>query len=158
MSLRDVRPEDLDEFFTHQQDEQANVMSVFAPRSPSDRGVFDFHWAALLADPDAQVRTIADEDDRAAGALVCTSEDGAHELSFWVAREHWGRGLTTAAVEEFLAEFPERPVVAHVATDNVGSQKVLARHGFEVTGERRVFSNARAEVVTELVMEHRAQD
>lgn len=59
--LRDVRPEDLDEFFLHQQDEQANLMSAFAPRNPRDRGVFDYHWAHLLGDEDTVVRTIEHE-------------------------------------------------------------------------------------------------
>lgn len=153
MSLRDVRPEDLDEFFAHQQDDEANVMSAFAPRNPKDRGVFDYHWAHLLNDEKTQVKTIQDEQGRAAGALVCSREGGVPELSFWTAREYWGQGLTTAAVDEFLAEFTERPVRAHVPADNVGSQKVLKRRGFEVVGEEKVFSNARAEVVTEEILE-----
>lgn len=153
MSLRDVRPEDLDEFFAHQQDDEANVMSAFAPRNPKDWGVFDYHWAQLLGDERTLVKTIQDEQGRAAGALVCSREGGVPELSFWTAREYWGQGLTTAAVDEFLAEFSERPVRAHVPTDNVGSQKVLKRRGFEVVGEEKVFSNARAEVVTEEILE-----
>ena len=153
MSLRDVRPEDLDEFFAHQQDDEANVMSAFAPRNPKDRGVFDYHWAQLLGDERTLVKTIQDEQGRAAGALVCSREGGVPELSFWTAREYWGQGLTTAAVDEFLAEFSERPVRAHVPTDNVGSQKVLKRRGFEVVGEEKVFSNARAAVVVEHVLE-----
>lgn len=153
MSLRDVRPEDLDEFFAHQQDDEANVMSAFAPRNPRDRGVFDYHWTHLLHDADTRVRTIQDASGRAAGALVCSREDGVPELSFWTAREYWGQGLTTAAVDEFLAEFTERPVRAHVPADNVGSLKVLTRRGFVRVGQEQVFSNARAEIVTEEVLE-----
>ena len=103
MLLRDVRPEDLDEFFLHQQDEQANLMSAFAPRNPRDRGVFDYHWAHLLGDEDTVVRTIEHE-GRAVGALVCTQQDGVGELSFWTAQDYWGLGLTTAAVDRFLEE------------------------------------------------------
>ena len=155
MTLRDVRPEDLDEFFVHQQDELANIMSAFAPRNPRDRGVFDYHWAHLLSADDVCVHTI-DTGGHAAGALVCgRDEDGVAELSFWTAQEFWGQGLTTAAVDEFLESFTERPIRAHVPSDNLGSQKVLSRRGFHVVGENKVFSNARAEIVTELVMELR---
>ncbi|MDO4240688.1 GNAT family N-acetyltransferase [Micrococcus sp.] len=152
MPLRDVRSADLDEFFLHQQDERANVMSAFAPRNPADRGVFDYHWAQLLADPDTTVQTIEHE-GRPAGALVCSRVDGVDELSFWTAREFWGRGLTTAAVDEFLASHTRRPVRAHVPEDNAGSVKVLTRRGFEKVGEEKVFSNARAAVVVEHVLE-----
>lgn len=155
--LRDVRPEDLDEFFLHQQDEQANLMSAFAPRNPRDRGVFDYHWAHLLGDEDTVVRTIEHE-GRAVGALVCIQQDGVGELSFWTAQDYWGLGLTTAAVDRFLEEHTARPLRAHVPEDNVGSVKVLSRRGFETVGEEKVFSNARAEVITELVMELPAAD
>ena len=75
------------------------------------------------------------------------------ELSFWTAREFWGQGITTSAVDAFLASFAERPVRAHVPADNVGSQKILTRRGFAVVGEDKTFSNARSEVVTELIMQ-----
>lgn len=152
MPLREVRPEDLDEFFLHQQDEAANQMSGFAPRNPEDRGVFDYHWASLLADPRTQAHTITHE-GKAAGALICTEHDGVAELSFWTAQEYWGLGLTTSAVDEFLRAHPQRPVRARVPEDNGGTVKVLSRRGFEVVGEEKVFSNARAAVVTELIME-----
>ena len=152
MPLRDVRSADLDEFFLHQQDERANLMSAFAPRNPADRGVFDYHWAHLLGDPDTTVQTIEHE-GRAAGALVCSRVDGVDELSFWTAQDYWGLGLTTAAVDAFLREHTRRPLRAHVPEDNAGSVKVLSRRGFETVGQERVFSNARAEVITELVME-----
>lgn len=152
MLLREIRAQDLDQFFLHQQDEQANLMSAFAPRNPRDRGVFDYHWDQLLADRSAQVRTIEHE-GRAVGAIVCVERDGVGELSFWTAQDYWGLGLTTAAVDRFLEEHTRRPLRAHVPEDNVGSVKVLSRRGFEEVGQERVFSNARAEVITELVME-----
>ncbi|MGC5048329.1 GNAT family N-acetyltransferase [Micrococcus porci] len=152
MPLRDVRPDDLDAFFLHQQDERANLMSAFAPRNPSDRGVFDYHWAHLLGDDATEVRTI-EHAGRPVGALVCTRVDGVDELSFWVAREFWGQGLTTSAVDGFLSTHRERPVRAHVPEDNLGSVKVLTRRGFREVGREKVFSNARAEVVEELILE-----
>lgn len=155
MILREVRSADVDEFFLQQQDEQANVMAAFAPRNPRDRGVFDFHWSALLRDENSVVYTI-EHDGEVAGALVCAGLHEVPELSFWTARQFWGQGITTAAVDEFLAGFTPRPVRAHVPADNIGSQKVLTRRGFAVVDEVKAFSNARAEVVTELVLELKA--
>ena len=97
MQLREVRSEDLDRFFEHQQDPEANQMAAFAPRNPQDRGVFDYHWSRLLNDPDTQVWTI-EEDGRVAGALIVSGIGSVPELSFWTAREFWGQGITTSAV------------------------------------------------------------
>ena len=121
--LRDVRPEDLDEFFLHQQDEQANLMSAFAPRNPRDRGVFDYHWAHLLGDEDTVVRTIEHE-GRAVGALVCTQQDGVGELSFWTAQDYWGLGLTTAAMVQSAFTAPH--VTEFLQVDVTETMELLA--------------------------------
>ncbi|AXR73832.1 MULTISPECIES: GNAT family N-acetyltransferase [Auritidibacter] len=152
MILREVRTEDLDEFFVHQQDTLANLMAAFAPRNPQDRGVFDFHWNSLLHDENTIVRTI-EENGQVAGALICLNIDEIPELSFWTAREFWDQGITTAAVDQFLEDFQQRPIRAMVPADNAGSQKVLTRRGFEKIGEEQSFSNARAEIITEDVLE-----
>ncbi|VXB10991.1 RimJ/RimL family protein N-acetyltransferase [Citricoccus sp. K5] len=152
VQLREVRSEDLDYFFEHQQDPEANLMAAFAPRSPQDRGVFDYHWSRLLEDPTTKVRTI-EQDGQVAGAVVVSGIGEEPELSFWTAREYWGQGITTSAVDALLEAFTDRPLRAHVPADNIGSQKILTRRGFSVVGEDKNFSNARSEVVTELIMQ-----
>ena len=112
------------------------------------------HGYALLHDDRVQVRAI-EHGGRAVGALICAEDEGGAELSFWTAREVWGQGLTTAALQEFLGSYPTRPVRAHVPEDNAGTMKVLSRLGFQEVGREQVFSNARAAVITELVMELR---
>lgn len=152
MQLREVRSEDLDYFFEHQQDPEANLMAAFAPRNPQDRGVFDYHWSLLLDDPATRVRTI-EQDGKVAGAVVVAGIGTEPELSFWTSRDYWGQGITTSAVDALLESFTERPLRALVPADNIGSQKILTRRGFSVVGEDKSFSNARSEVVTELVMQ-----
>jgi RimJ/RimL family protein N-acetyltransferase len=152
VQLRDVRSSDLDYFFKHQQDPEANQMAAFAPRNPQDRGVFDYHWSRLLEDPATEVRTI-EHDGQVAGAVIVSGIGTEPELSFWTAREYWGQGITTSAVDALLAGFTDRPLRAHVPADNIGSQKILSRRGFAVVGEDKTFSNARSEVVTELIMQ-----
>ncbi|MGL3806640.1 GNAT family N-acetyltransferase [Paeniglutamicibacter sp. R2-26] len=152
MQLRPIQPEDLDQFFEHQQDPEANLMAAFTARNPADRGVFDHHWNLILNDPSVIVRTIGHEGEVAGSILVFENED-VPEISFWTARRFWGKGITTSAVDAFLAEYTKRPLRARVPQDNIGSIKVLERRGFKVVDESSDFSNARAAVVKEFIME-----
>lgn len=152
VNLRPVEPADLDWFFEHQQDPEANIMAGFTAKNPSDRGVFDHHWSSMLSDPEVTVRTI-EHDGNVVGSVMAYPNDGYPEISFWTDKAYWSRGVTTSAVDAFLAEFSQRPIRARVVTDNIGSKKVLERRGFQVVGEAEGFANARAAVVKELIME-----
>lgn len=152
MQLRPIEPGDLDQFFEHQQDPAANLMAAFTARNPADRGVFDHHWNAILNDSSVIVRTIEHEGEVAGSILVFENEE-VPEISFWTASRFWGKGITTSAVDAFLADYVARPLRARVPQDNIGSIKVLERRGFKVIGEASDFSNARAAVVKEFIME-----
>lgn len=152
MKLRPVEPGDLDRFFEQQLDPEANEMAAFTAKNPSDRGVFDYHWGLMLRDPQTVVRTI-EQDGQVAGSIVMYPNQGVPEISFWTAKEFWGQGITTAAVDAFLQEFPARPVRARVVTDNIGTQKILERRGFVKIGESKDFANARSAIVAEDILE-----
>lgn len=154
ITLRDVQPADLDQFFAFQQDADAAHMAGFAPTNPRDRGIFDHHWSQLLNDRDSMVRTI-DVGGEAAGSIAVYRDDNVHEVMFWTDKQFWGQGVTTSAVDQFLSEFTQRPLRARVVVDNAGSLKILKSRGFVEIGEEQVFSNARAEVVTEKLLELR---
>lgn len=152
MKLREVQPGDLDSFFEHQQDPEAMEMAAFTAKNPADRGVFNYHWSLMLKDPNTFIRTI-EVDGEVAGNIVAYPYEDAHEISFWTDKKYWDKGITTSAVDAFLAEFTPRPLRARVVTDNVGSKKILDRRGFVVIGENEDFANARAAVVKEYIME-----
>jgi len=141
----------LDAFFAHQQEPEANLMAAYQARNPADRAVFDHHWNSILNDPSVLVRTIEDDGDVVGSILVFDGE--TPEINFWTSTKYWGKGITTSAVDAFLAEYTKRPLTAHVVQDNLGSIKVLERRGFKTVGTEQIFSNARAEVVTENVMQ-----
>ncbi|KAL9232671.1 hypothetical protein vseg_007753 [Gypsophila vaccaria] len=66
------------------------------------------------------------------------------ELGYLLAREYWGRGIATWAVQAVLSTiFEEREglerVEALVDVENVGSQKVLEKVGFVKEGVLRKF-------------------
>jgi RimJ/RimL family protein N-acetyltransferase len=128
--LRAVREDDLPIFFEHQNDPEANRMASFDAR---ERAPFMAHWAKILGDGTGMVRTI-EFDGQVAGNIVSWEHDGEHDVGYWVGREHWGKGVATAALSAFLDELRTRPLRAHVATHNLGSIRVLEKCGFERTG------------------------
>lgn len=154
ITLREVQSSDLDQFFLFQQDADAAHMAGFAPTNPKDRGIFDHHWGELLNSEATIVRTI-DADGQPVGSFAAFEDEGVREIMFWTDKQFWGRGITTTALDIFLREFPERPVQARVVTDNLGTLKILQSRGFQQIGEESTFSNARAQVVQEKVLELR---
>jgi RimJ/RimL family protein N-acetyltransferase len=124
--LRDVLEEDLPVFFEHQADPVANRMAAFPPR---DRDAFTAHWAKILADEAITKKTIL-VDGQVAGNVVSFDWDGRREVGYWVGREHWGKGVATKALAQFLRTMKRRPLHARVAKHNLGSLRVLEKCGF----------------------------
>jgi RimJ/RimL family protein N-acetyltransferase len=131
VELRPVAPGDLPVFFEHQRDAEAVRMAQFPPR---DRPAFDAHWAKTLADETVVLRTVL-VDGEVAGNVVSFYGGPGREVGYWIGREHWGRGVATAALRLFLAELHERPLVATVAADNLASVRVLEKVGFVRVGD-----------------------
>ncbi len=152
ITLRAVEATDLDEFFSHQLDPRANHMAAFGAKNPSDRGVFDHHWQDILNDPLISVRTIL-SDGEVVGSILAYHDGEVPEISYWIDRSHWGKGITTAAVGQFLEEVSERPVRARAVADNIGSIRILERWGFAEIGQTQGFAVARGAVVEEVVLE-----
>ena len=149
--LRPLLSADLDVFFRMEQDREANRIAAFTVKDPTDRGRFDARWTVLREDPQVTARTIL-VGGRVAGSISTYVEDGEHELTYWIGREFWGRGVATKALRAILAEVPDRPMHARTAKDNIGSLTVLRRCGFEVVSEDSSFANGRGEVVEEFIL------
>ena len=130
VELRDVRDDDLETFFLHQQDPVAAQMAAMPSR---DRDVFLAHWARIRADPSNVLRTVL-ADGVVAGNIVSWEQDGQRLLGYWIGREHWGRGIATAALGLLVGQLPDRPLHAHVAVANTGSVRVLRKCGFQPAG------------------------
>ncbi len=149
--LRDVRDGDLDVFFEHWTDPEANRMAAFTSENPHDREAFDARWARLRANPEMTTQTI-ELDGEVVGTVSSWSQDGNREVTYWLGREHWGKGLATRALEAFLAVETTRPLHAAAAADNAGSIRVLEKCGFERAGEGRGFATARGEEIDEVFL------
>jgi RimJ/RimL family protein N-acetyltransferase len=154
VTLRDVTFEDLPIFFEYQSDPEANRMAAFPARQRPD---FMAHWEMILRDPEVMVKTIV-VDGQVAGSLVCWEAQGQREVGYWLGREFWGQGVATRALGEFLLGVEFRPLHAHVARNNLASQRVLQKRGFRVMGEDTVLDSVMGEVVEELILSLEAGD
>jgi RimJ/RimL family protein N-acetyltransferase len=128
--VRPVEDDDLPIFLAHQDDPIAAAMAAFPTRAPD---AFYEHWAIIRADPTNVTRTIV-ADGEVVGDIVSWLHDGRREVGYWIGRGHWGKGFATAALRLLLTEIADRPVTAHIALDNIGSQRVVEKCGFVRVG------------------------
>jgi len=151
--LRDVVDDDLPLFFEFQLDPDANHMAAFIARDPTDREAFTAHWNKILVEPTCIIRTIVC-DGEVVGSVSSYEESGRPEVTYWIGRAHWGKGIATRALTAFLEQVnATRPIYARVAKDNPGSRRVLEKCGFQVIGETKGFAKARGEEIEELLLE-----
>jgi RimJ/RimL family protein N-acetyltransferase len=151
VALRPVEDADLGRFFAHMQDPEALRMAAFTPKDPADRAAFDAHWRRILGDAAILNRTIL-ADGAVAGHVASFLMEGGREVTYWIDRALWGRGVATAALRAFLEVDPIRPLHARAAKDNLGSLRVLEKCGFRAVGEDRGFANARNAEIEECLL------
>lgn len=149
--LRDVIEDDLPIFFEQQQDSQANYMAAFTAESPSDRDAFMAHWEKILSKDTSSTKTILAE-EKVVGHVLSFEQFGNSEVSYWLGREHWGKGIATIALAMFLDLVEVRPLYARAVKDNLGSVRVLEKCGFAIVGEDKGFANARGQEVEEFIL------
>jgi RimJ/RimL family protein N-acetyltransferase len=118
-----------------------------AGTKPRDWPTFQARWKEILADPDGSVTGVTPRvilaDGELAGAVNIAPQDGCDAIGYWIAREHWGRGIATRAVALMLGEFTRRPLLATAAGHNHPSIRVLEKNGFVVVSRRMTPETAR---------------
>jgi len=153
LNLREVTDADLGVFFENERDPEAVQMAAFTPKDPEDHEAFSAHWTKILSMPTVIARTI-ESNGQVLGTVLSYEESGEPEVTYWIGKEHWGRGVATRALGLFLSEVDtRRPMRARAAKDNVASIRVLEKCGFRVVGEATGFANARGAEIEELVLE-----
>jgi RimJ/RimL family protein N-acetyltransferase len=149
--LREVRDEDLAVLFEQWADPIAVQMAAFTTPDQMDRDAFERRWSRLRADDTILARAIVVDGD-VAGTIASWGGADEREVTYWIGRAHWGRGIATAALTTFMAVDPCRPLHARVAYDNVASRRVLEKCGFRVIASERSFAEARSGEIEELVL------
>lgn len=149
--LRETKECDLDVFFAYQQDADACHMAAFVSRDPKDRALFDAHWAKMMSDEAVVTRTIL-FDGMVAGHIAKWERDAKPEVTYWIGKEHWGKGIASRALAEFLNVVTVRPLFGGAAKDNVASICVLEKNGFAMFATMRGFADARGEEIEEVIL------
>ena len=149
--MRELRDEDLPVLFEQSADPVAVHMAAFTAPDPMDRHAFERRWSRLRADESVLARVIV-VDDEVTGTIGSWGEPGEREVTYWIGRSYWGRGIATDALTAFLAVDRSRPLHARVASDNVASRRALEKCGFRVIGTERHVAKARAAEIKELVL------
>lgn len=151
VSLRPVHDSDLPVFYRQMNDPESSRVAAFTSPKTADRTLFEAHWKGLRESSDVVVRTVIADGD-VVGSAAVYGEPGEREVTYWIDRYYWGRGLATAALRALLAEVPERPLHARAAADNTGSLRVLEKCGFRVTDRTSGFAHARGAEIAEDVL------
>lgn len=146
---RSILP-DLELFFEFQLDPDANHRAAFTSKDPSDKNAYMEKYTKLLNDPTIHMQTIV-VDRAIAGSISKFEMDGEAEITYWISKSFWGRGVATTALRKFLALETTRPLRARAAVDNLGSRNVLERCGFVEIGRDTGFANARQAELEEVV-------
>src|SRR4051794_14212231 len=149
--LRPVEDRDIDAIYQQVTDPESVGMAAFTAEDQTDRGAFLDRISRLRADASVSFRVI-DVDGAIAGTIGSFRIDDRPEVTFWVDRNQWGKGIAGAALQIVLAETAERPLYARAASDNVGSLRVLEKAGFRRVGVNRDFAPGRGEEIEETIL------
>jgi RimJ/RimL family protein N-acetyltransferase/predicted RNA-binding protein with RPS1 domain len=152
VALRPIEDADLDALFEQMRDPESVRMAAFTSADPGDRAAFDAHMAKVRALPEVVNRAIT-FDGRLVGSIAGFVIEGDTEVTYWIDRAYWGRGIAGRALALLLAdEVTVRPVFARVASDNHGSLRVLRKAGFAVIGTEISYANARGTEIEETIL------
>jgi RimJ/RimL family protein N-acetyltransferase len=148
--VRDMTEEDLDVLFDIQDDDIARHMAAFTSPDGNERATYVARQRRHVGNDETTKKVIV-VDDQIVGSVVSFVVDGDTEVSYWIRRDLWGRGIASAALAELLREVTVRPLFARAAADNAGSARVLVRNGFTRVGEEVSYAEARGSEITEHV-------
>ena len=82
-------------------------------------------FRGFLAD-DKIINKVILLDDEIVGSISSFVLEGDTDVTYWIRRDQWGRGIATAALAELLRQVTVRPLFARVAADKIGSARVAA--------------------------------
>ena len=139
VTLRPFTDSDLDALFVWESEPRAVQMAAFTRADPSDRNAFDAHYERVRSDPSNTLLAI-DDDGEFVGTIGSFTIEGEREVTYWISPARWGQGLASQALQAFLGIESTRPLYGRVASENVGSAKVLARAGFVEVGSETAFA------------------
>jgi RimJ/RimL family protein N-acetyltransferase len=151
IGLRPVEDGDLDSLFEQMRDPEGVWMAAFTPEDPDNRSAFDAHMARVRSSPDITMRAVIC-DGRVTGSIASFPADGHTEVTYWIDRAAWGKGIATRALALLLELETARPLYARAASDNAASLRVLQKSGFKAVGSEKSFAAGRNEDIEETIL------
>ena len=131
-------------------DRDAISMAAFTAKDPDDRDAFDAWVERQRASEDVRMFVVTENGGFAGTAGVFTV-DGDREVTYWIARHAWGRGVATEALRLLVSREPTRPLFARVAAHNTASIAVLERNGFTEVSRNVDFAPGLGREIEEIV-------
>ena len=150
IKLTKTTQEDLETLFIFQTDKEGGYLAAFMPKDPTDKSAYIDKYTKLLNDPTVNNQTIT-FDNTIVGSIAKFVMEGNTEITYWIDRKFWGKGIATTALKDFLILEQTRPIFGRVAFDNFGSQKVLVKCSFVKIGTDKGFANARQAEIEEYI-------
>jgi RimJ/RimL family protein N-acetyltransferase len=95
VSLRPLEDRDLDTIYQQVTDPESVRMAAFTAEDQTDRRAFLNRMSRLRADTNVSYRVI-DVDGAIAGTIGSFRIDNQPEVTFWVDRTQWGKGIASA--------------------------------------------------------------
>jgi RimJ/RimL family protein N-acetyltransferase len=135
-AFREVRDEDLATLFEQWADPGAARLAAFTAPDHMDWDAFELRWSRQRADESVINRAIV-VDGEVAGTIGSWGDPSESEVTYWIGRSYWGKGIAPCALNAFLSVDPSRPLHPRVAYDNIASQRVLEKCGFRVIATER---------------------
>jgi RimJ/RimL family protein N-acetyltransferase len=151
IALRPVENADLDALFDQMRDPESVAMAAFTAENPDDRDAFDAHMARVLNSPGITHRAITG-DGQLVGSIASFASGDETEVTYWIDRSAWGRGIASRALELLLELVPVRPLHARAASDNIASLRVLRKAGFAIIGTETSYAAARRGEIEETIL------
>jgi RimJ/RimL family protein N-acetyltransferase len=105
-----------------------------------------------MESPENTLRAITSEGDLV-GSIGSFVVEGQTEVTYWIDRAVWGRGIASQALALFLEEVGIRPLYARAASDNAGSLRVLEKTGFRIIDTEVSFAPAREGEIEETILQ-----
>lgn len=121
-----------------------NLRNVFPNPYPLEAAVWYIQDCMTNRDR-KQINYAIEVDGQAAGSISITVKDDVYEksaeLGYWLAQEHWRKGIMSRAVrmicKEAFETFDIVRIFAEPFADNAGSRGVLEKAGFTYEGTMR---------------------
>lgn len=130
IQLRPTISDDLPLFYHFQTEHDTHQSSADHNKNFTTEEHYIKNYLKLLEDPTVNSQTII-IGQTIVGTVAKFLREDKPEVTYLIDRKHCNKGIATRALQQFLSIITERPVYGRVATDNIPSQCVLKKCGFQ---------------------------